>query len=93
MKITDDTWVQLRPLIPPPSRIGRPRVDDRTCLEGIIYQAEHSCRWRDIPPSYGSYITIWRRARKWIQDGTIARIHERLTQLATQHHPQGDLHA
>jgi transposase len=76
--ISDEVWEQLRDLMPPPAHTGRPRYDDRAILEGILYQAAHSCRWRDIPAVYGHHVTIWRRARSWSQDGSLERILDRL---------------
>ena len=32
------------------------------------------CPWSELPHSLGSYVTAWRRFRKWGADGTFARI-------------------
>ena len=48
-ELTDAQWERVKPHLPPPARagkVGRPRADDRACLEG-------SCRrppryWRDL---------------------------------------------
>lgn len=79
--LSDSVWEQLRDLMPPPNRTGRRRRDDRSILEGILHQREHSCRWRDIPRAYGHHITIWRRARDWSQDGSLERILDRIREV------------
>lgn len=44
--VSDQLWELLEPLIPPPApakngHTGRPRVDDRAALEGILFVAEN----------------------------------------------------
>lgn len=70
--VGDQLWELLEPLIPPPSpakngRIGRPRVDDRAALAGILFVAEHGVAWKKRPTELGcgSGITCWRRLRTW----------------------------
>ena len=72
--LTDQQWNAIRPLIPPPSGIGRPRVDDRTTVNGVLYVLGANCRWRDMPDRYGSHITCWRRYNAWSKDGTLSDI-------------------
>jgi transposase len=57
MTITADTlvpeqlWLAIQPLLPaPPHRYGgRPRVDDRAALAGIVYQLRTGVPWRLLP--------------------------------------------
>lgn len=74
-EVTDEQWVQLRPLIKPvASRRGRPRSSDQLILNGILYVLYTGCRWEDVPPAYGSGGTWWRRFREWEADGTWERL-------------------
>lgn len=68
--LTDEQWHRLEPLLPPRQKRGRPRADDRTTLNGILYVLRTGCRWTDVPREYGSPATCWRRLRAWEQDGT-----------------------
>jgi transposase len=54
--LSDDEWGVIKPL-PPISRVGRPRADDRCIINGILYIPTTGCRWMDMPPEYGSYKT------------------------------------
>jgi len=56
-EISDYEWEVIRPFLPPRSRVGRPRADDRMVLNGILYVLTTGCRWC----KYGSYKTAWRR--------------------------------
>jgi len=79
MTITADTLVpkQLRqaiqPLPPPPRRYGgRPRIDDRAALAGIVYQLRTGIPWRLLPTRQlgcGSPVIYWRRLRDWQRAG------------------------
>jgi|SRR5689334_8444723 transposase len=64
-ELTDDQWKLLVPSIPVPAHTGRPRADDRSTINGILYVLLSGCRWMDMPPKYGSYKTVWGRHKKW----------------------------
>ncbi len=70
--VSDQLWELLEPLRPPPpptknGRTGRPRIDDRAALEGILFVAETGFAWKKLPTDlgFGSGITCWRRLRAW----------------------------
>jgi hypothetical protein len=44
---------------------GRPRADDRGCLEGILWVLRTGARWGDLPSRYPSPATWWRRLAEW----------------------------
>ncbi len=68
--LTDKEWSLLAPLMPPHSQTGRPRADDRTTLNGILYVLSTGCRWEDLPPErYGSGKTCWYRFASWRKEG------------------------
>jgi Putative transposase of IS4/5 family (DUF4096) len=67
-------WQTIQPLLPPPPRRcgGRPRIDDRAALAGIVYQLQTGIPWRLLPARQlgcGSPITCWRRLRDWQRAG------------------------
>ena len=63
--LSDFEWGVVRPFLPPRSRVGRPRADDRVVLNGVLYVLTTGCRWMDMPLEYGSYKTAWKRLKKW----------------------------
>jgi transposase len=54
-ELTDDQWKLLVSSIPAPAHTGRPRADDKSTINGILYVLMSGCRWMDMPPKYGSY--------------------------------------
>jgi transposase len=67
--LTDSQWAFIQPLLPPPARTGRPRADDRKTIEGILYVLTTGCRWQDLPHKYGAPTTVWRRLKRWGEQG------------------------
>ena len=72
--LTDRQWAFIQPLLPPPARTGRPRANDRKTIEGIVFVLVTGCRWQDLPREYGAPTTVWRRLRRWGEEGVWERI-------------------
>lgn len=49
--LTDAQMERLRPFFPSPR--GKPRVDDRRVLSGIIYVKKSGLQWKPVRPSQG----------------------------------------
>jgi transposase len=81
--VPDTLWQTIQPLLPtpPPRYGGRPRVDDRAALAGIVYQLRTGVPWRLLPVEQlgcGSPVTCWRRLRDWQRAGVWQRLHQLL---------------
>jgi transposase len=52
-------------------------MDDRACLNGILFVLSTGIRWDRLPQQlgYGSGMTCWRRLRDWQQAGVWDRLH------------------
>ena len=77
--LTEAQMERLRPFFPKPH--GRPRVDDRRVLSGIIFINRNGLRWRDAPKEYGPHKTLYNRWKRWSEKGIFARM---LLELADQ---------
>ena len=72
--LTDRQWAFVHPYLPPPARTGRPRTDARRTIEAILYVLITGCRWQDLPREYGAPTTVWRRLKRWGEEGVWERI-------------------
>jgi len=72
--VTDEQWERVVDKIKGQGVMGRPRVDDRRCLNAILYVLITGCRWNDLPVEYGADTTAWRRLNGWARDGTLLRL-------------------
>jgi transposase len=78
--VTDELWETIEPLLPPESpkpQGGRPRIDDRAALTGIVFVLKSGIPWEMLPQamSCGSGMTCWRRLREWQEAGVWEKLH------------------
>ena len=77
--LSDEQWERIAPSMPNSDEIrGRRFQDHRRVVEGIIYRYRAGIPWRDLPESFGSWQTVWKRHRRFSDDGTQDKIHQRL---------------
>jgi transposase len=55
--LTEDQFSRLAPLLPSDTR-GKPRVDDRRVISGIVHVLKSGGRWIDAPDVYGPHKTL-----------------------------------
>src|SRR3954452_22906779 len=65
-RVSDGFWERVAPLLPVGERRfrypGRKRLDDRVCLEGILFVLCSGLPWDAVPRELGvSGVTCWRR--------------------------------
>ncbi len=56
-ELTDEQWQVVEPLLPASGVKGRPRVDDRRVINGMLFKAKTGVAWRDLPERYGPWKT------------------------------------
>lgn len=49
--------------------MGRPSLDHRTIINGILWISKTGAPWRDMPERYGSWKTVSSRFYRWRQLG------------------------
>ncbi|MEW2404449.1 IS5 family transposase [Streptomyces sp. NPDC046862] len=86
-ELTDQEWELLAPLIPR-AVTGRPRVEDRQVINGMVYKIRTGISWRDLPERYGPWKTVYTRFRRYALDGVFTRA---LQQIQAQADAAGDI--
>ncbi|NBH80884.1 transposase [Clostridiaceae bacterium] len=61
---------------------GRPRKDDRTMLNGMLWMNHSGAQWRQLPERYGPWQSVYARFAKWRDDGIWQKIFTELSQDA-----------
>jgi transposase len=75
--LTDEQMARLSPYFP--KSHGKPRVDDRRVLSGIIFVNRNGLRWRDAPKEYGPHKTLYNRWKRWGAMGVFTQMMEGLS--------------
>ena len=67
-KVIDDSmWERLSQLLPSPK--GRHGKDDRLFIEGVCWILRTGSPWRDLPPDYGHWKSVYNRYNRWVKKG------------------------
>jgi transposase len=66
--LSDEQFARLQPHLPSGTR-GKPRVDDRKVISGIIHLIKSGGRWVDAPSVYGPRKTLYNRFQRWSAKG------------------------
>ena len=64
--LTDAEWSALEPLLPQPSRVGRPRkVNMREVVNAICFIQRTGVQWRQLPHDFPKWQTVYFYYREW----------------------------
>lgn len=92
MELTDEQWAIVEPLLPKPIKRadgkGRPRIESRAILNGILWLMRTGAPWHDMPDRYPPYQTCHRRFQEWVRSGTFEKILRKLVEDVKE---RGDL--
>ena len=72
MVIDDELWTGLESMLPKPK--GRHGKNDRLYLEAVFWILRTGAPWRDLPPEYGTWKTVYNRYNNWSKTGYIQAI-------------------
>ena len=87
--VSDAFWSLFAPLLPsrpPRPKGGRPPVEDRAALTGILFVLKSGIPWEMLPQEMGcgSGMTCWRRLRHWQRRGVWKKLLHALLQRVGQ---------
>ena len=90
--LDDALWELIEPVLPPDvakPQGGRPPLDNRRVLTGLIFVLKTGIPWEYLPQELGcgSGMTCWRRLRAWQQAGVWKRVHHILLNSTTGGRP------
>ena len=79
--LTDEQWPLIEPLLPPPSRVGRPRrICRRRIMNAILYVNRTGCQWRQLPSDFPNWKTVYHLFWLWQLWDLWQEIHDALRQ-------------
>jgi hypothetical protein len=82
LDLPDTHWTRLAAMLPPQKAArGRPAVNHRQILEGMLWVMRTGRSWRELPVEFGSWKTVYSRYRRWRKEGRWQQIIEVLQQV------------
>src|SRR6185312_14222765 len=82
--LTDAQWAKMEPrCLGKPGDPGRSGKDNRLFVEAVLWIVRTGSPWRDLPPSFGNWNSVFTRFRDWVKaevwqrlvDATIVKVH------------------
>jgi transposase len=73
-EISDKAWAVMAPHFPVWKGNGRPIMDMRRTVEGIVWRFRTGAPWRDVPERFGNWNSVYGRFADWSRDGTWASV-------------------
>jgi putative transposase len=86
VRLTDADWKRLEPLLPGTGGRGRRGRPHRIMLEAMLWILRTGAPWRDLPPEYGSWQSVYTRFSRWSQKNVLKRVFDK---LAEEHDSEG----
>jgi putative transposase len=59
---------------------GRRGKDNRLFVDGVLWLARAGAPWRDLPPVFGKWNSVFQRFRRWAKKGVWERIFQALVE-------------
>ena len=69
-ELSDQEWERLKPHLPAEKpETGRPNIEHRRIINGILWRERTGAPWRDLPERYGPWSTVYSRFWRWREAG------------------------
>ncbi len=79
--LTDDMWERIQPLLPGKTTDpGVTAADNRLFLEAVLWKARTGAPWRDLPPRFGKWNSVYKRFRRLSCSGVFELVFDALSE-------------
>jgi len=78
-QLDDRQWAKVEAFLASERGAGRPsKAGDRVFVEAVLWWERTGVPWRDLPPAFGPWKTVFNRFDRWSATGKWARLLEAL---------------
>jgi hypothetical protein len=85
-ELPEAAWQRVRPLLPPlRTQRGRPHVDHRRMVAGMLWVERTGCPWAALPGRFGRWQSAYHRSQRWRASGLWGQILAVLDDHEAQH--------
>ncbi len=79
-EIEQSAWERIEPLLPGrPGDAGVTAADNRLFINAVYWIAKTGAPWRDLPPRFGPWNSVFQRFNRWSKKGVWQRVAEALS--------------
>ena len=87
LHLNERQWAKIEAFLAK-ERFGRPPKNDRHFVEAVLWWRRTGVPWRDLPPAFGPWKTVFNRFDRWAKNGKWRRLFE-----AVQTDPDDEWHS
>ena len=78
-RLSDGQWARIEHLLPgKPGDPGRSGDDNRLFVDAIVWMAKTGSPWRDLPPFFGKWNSVFQRFNRWCKASVFTAVMEHL---------------
>ena len=78
LMLSDEHWLKLQPIIKQVRINDKP--DLKLSVEGMLYHIRTGIPWRDLPPEFGKWNTVFQKFNDWSAKGKWLKVFQALVQ-------------
>ena len=72
--LTKIQWNKIKFIFEKQKKKGRPTLDALKVFKAIVWMLKSGARWRDLPPHFGNWNSIYHTFRRWSEQGIFEKI-------------------
>lgn len=80
--LRDDQWARIEPLLPGKATDRGVTADNRRFVEAVLWLLRTGAPWRDLPPEFGRWHSVYMRFARWRKNGVWDRLLEAVREEA-----------
>jgi putative transposase len=73
-QLDERQWGRVRAILEAERGRGRPPLNDRRFIEGVLWWRRTGVPWRDLPDAFGPWKTVFNRFDRWSKNGKWSRL-------------------
>ena len=75
LTLSDAQWAKIAPYCAgKETDVGRTAVNNRLFIEAVLWIVRTGSPWRDLPPEFGNWNSVYKRYRRWVKSDRFSKL-------------------
>ena len=75
LTLSDAQWAKIAPYCSgKETDVGRTAVNNRLFIEAVLWIVRTGSPWRDLPPEFGNWNSVYKRYRRWVKSDRFSKL-------------------